>query len=546
MHLITNAVNDNVVKINATLKTTGSILERTENRELLQDIRSTDPRKDKERIEKTKGGLLADSYCWILDNNTYQQWYQDPHSRLLWVKGDPGKGKTMLLCGIIEELKKTPGSTITVSYFFCQATDERINSATAVLRGLLYILVIQQPLLASHVRKGYDRAGKSLFEDANAWVALTEIFMDVLQDRSLSTTYLIIDALDECVTNLPELLDFIAKQSSAYSHIKWIVSSRNWPDIETQLDRAHHVSRLNLETEENAEQVSGAVKTYINRRLSELPNIAQNAPLRQHVQREMQQKANGIFLWVSLVMNELKAVKACDVKTILNDIPTDLKDMYRRMMESIKRLNKNDSRRCKLVLSTVIAAYRPLHLEELHALSGLPTEDWDAHQDTATTVRECSSLLVIQNNSVYVIHQSAQDFLSKEASDDIFPCGTADVHQSIFSKSLEVMSRTLHRDMYGLGTLGHPAERVQQPDPDSLASSRYSCIHWIDHLCNSNIVSSAIHADNLQDGGVVDVFLQKKYLYLLEALSLCKSMPKGVDSMAKLRSLVQVCLKQAT
>jgi hypothetical protein len=34
----------------------------------VQDMRSTDPRDDKKRIEETKGGLLADSYRWVLDN----------------------------------------------------------------------------------------------------------------------------------------------------------------------------------------------------------------------------------------------------------------------------------------------------------------------------------------------------------------------------------------------------------------------------------------------------------------------------------------------
>ncbi|EMD86548.1 hypothetical protein COCHEDRAFT_1228106 [Bipolaris maydis C5] len=92
-----------------------------------------------------------------------------------------------------------------------------LAGAYPVLRGLLYMLVHRQPSLASHVRRKHDHAGKSLFEDANAWVALTEIFADVLQDAGLGTTYLIIDALDECATDLPKLLSFIAEQSSAAS-----------------------------------------------------------------------------------------------------------------------------------------------------------------------------------------------------------------------------------------------------------------------------------------------------------------------------------------
>jgi hypothetical protein len=48
-----------------------------------------------------------------------------------------GKGKIMFLCDIIDELEKS--KVITVSYFFCQATDSRINNATAVLRGLVHV-----------------------------------------------------------------------------------------------------------------------------------------------------------------------------------------------------------------------------------------------------------------------------------------------------------------------------------------------------------------------------------------------------------------------
>jgi hypothetical protein len=49
----------------------------------------------------------------------------------------------MLLCGIIDELQDALSKTALIAYFFCQATDLRINSATAVLRGLLYMLVSQ-------------------------------------------------------------------------------------------------------------------------------------------------------------------------------------------------------------------------------------------------------------------------------------------------------------------------------------------------------------------------------------------------------------------
>jgi hypothetical protein len=37
----------------------------------IQDVRHTDPRDDKRRIEEMKGGLLVDSYRWVFDNTTF-------------------------------------------------------------------------------------------------------------------------------------------------------------------------------------------------------------------------------------------------------------------------------------------------------------------------------------------------------------------------------------------------------------------------------------------------------------------------------------------
>ncbi|KAK4109346.1 hypothetical protein N656DRAFT_716293, partial [Canariomyces notabilis] len=196
----------------------------------LQDLRLTDPRDDKKRIQNTKGGLLRDAYHWILDNSEFQQWRNSLDSNLLWIKGDPGKGKTMLLCGIIDELQKSTSGTGPLSFFFCQATNEQISNAPAILRGLIYMLLDQQPSLIPHVRKKYKHAGKALFEDANRWVALSEIFKNILQDPSLEGAYLVIDALDECISGRRELLEFIVEMTSTVPHVKWIVSSRNWPD----------------------------------------------------------------------------------------------------------------------------------------------------------------------------------------------------------------------------------------------------------------------------------------------------------------------------
>ncbi|RYP61067.1 hypothetical protein DL771_010266 [Monosporascus sp. 5C6A] len=262
------------------------------------DLRSTDPRHDKKRIEQTKGGLLRDSYRWILTHHDFLRWRDDPESRLLWIKGDPGKGKTMLLCGIIDELmdyndrtEQTANTTHLLSFFFCQATDDRLNNATGVLRGLIYLLADQQRPLVLHIQNKYDHAGKTLFEDVNAWVALRKIFINILRDPHLPDTTLVVDALDECGTDLSRLLDLI-KETPSKSRIKWLLSSRNRIDIEQKLRPDNSRTRLSLELKSNADHVSHAVNAYIDHCIWEIPAIQNNKQLQAQVRDQIRRKAD--------------------------------------------------------------------------------------------------------------------------------------------------------------------------------------------------------------------------------------------------------------
>ncbi|KAF2627610.1 hypothetical protein BU25DRAFT_439998 [Macroventuria anomochaeta] len=490
----------------------------------VQDIHSTDPHNDKKRIEETKGGLLADSYRWVLNNTIFQQWQQDKCSRLLWVKGDPGKGKTMLLCGIIDELHSSLPKTASLAYFFCQATDSRINSATAVLRGLLYMIVSQQPSLASHVRKKHDHAGKALN------------FADVLRDPGLSTTYLIVNALDECATDLPKLLDFVAKQSSASCRVKWIVSSRNWPNIEEQLERAEDKMRLSLEL--NARSVATAVDIFIQRKMDHLAQTKQyKAEVRSAVLQHLISNANGTFLWVALVCQCLEATPRWNVLKKLALFPPGLDSLYQRMMQQISESDSAEI--CQQVLASTAILYRPVTIFELTALVE-PLEDLaDDLESVQEIIGLCGSFLTLREDIVYFVHQSAQDFLFANASDKVFPYGTEGTHRVIFSRSLAILSRTLHRDMYSLKAPGFHIDNVQPSDPDPLAASRYPCVYWIDHLYDSKPRLQANSTSDQQVTGVVDKFLRNMYLYWLEGLSLCKSIEKGVVSITELWSLVQ-------
>ena len=255
-----------------------------------------------ERIEGTKDHLLRDSYVWIVNYEDFINWRDGDETQLLWIKGDPGKGKTMLLIGIVKEIQSTSNSLL--SYFFCQATDKNLNSTTAVLRGLIYRLLLQRPSLMSHIRDKYDKAGKSLFEDSNTYFSLSQILTDMLHDSSVPRIYLIVDALDECESGLSQLLDLISRTAST-SRVKWLVSSRHRDSIEERLRSDKGRMKLSLELNEHS-HIANAVTSYINHKVEELARLKKyKRELQDNVRCYIQAKAGGTFLWVSLVCRQL-------------------------------------------------------------------------------------------------------------------------------------------------------------------------------------------------------------------------------------------------
>jgi hypothetical protein len=505
-----------------------------ENRACLRDLQATDSRDDKDRIEQDKGGLLKDSYRWVLDNDDFRQWRDDQRSRLLWIKGDPGKGKTMLLCGIINELIESTTHNTNVSFFFCQATDTRINNATAVLRGLLYLLVKQQKSLISHIRESYDDSGKQRFEGVNAWAALSKIFTSILGDPLLRSTYLIIDALDECLTDLPWLLKFIIQNSSIYPCVKWIVSSRNWPSIEKDLDTATQKVRLCLEL--NEKSVSAAVTTYVRFKVDWLANRNEyDNNTRDTVQRYLSLNANGTFLWVALVCQELANISGWKAQKKLTSFPPGLDALYKRMMDQI--CNSDDAELCKSILAVVSVVYQPITLEELASFVDMPDGVSGNYKVLAEIIGLCGSFLTLRERTISFVHQSAKDYLVEHASAEIFPNGRTKEQQQIVTQSIKAMDKALRRDIYDLRHPGSSIDKVKSPDLDPLASVRYACVYWIDHLCE---MESGHNGAGLCDNGIIDVFLRKHFLHWLEALSLIKGISDGVLAIAKLIGLLMV------
>jgi hypothetical protein len=525
--------------------------------EIMQKLFVKDMTAEIESLQNRKDHLLLDSYKWILDNKDYQNftdWHHGNTKRLLWIKGDAGKGKTMLLIGIIQELTgqlETHFDKPYLSYFFCQGTDASLNTATAVLRGLIWMLLRQEKSLIRHLDIFKD-SGSKLLEDRNVFYNLKKILQNMLEDTVARRVYLIVDALDECRNEepgLPQLLQLISEVSETHDKAKWLVSSRNLRDIETILEENKTRTRLSLEL--NAKSVAGAVDAYIDYKMAGLteryrkayaarkdPGIHERLrKIQDDVVKELCQKAEGTFLWVALVFEQIGRA-ACGADKILELVrktPPGLDKIYDQMMGQIDKLTDGYSEHCKRALSTANISYRPLQLSELAALAELP--ELAPHHDI---VRLCGLLAIREEDDiVYFVHQSAKDFFSTSKGLNILLKDQAEEHRRITHRSLELMRNTLKRDICSLRSPGSLLSEVKSViDQGVFANVRYACSYWADHL--RNVDDLRLDQIGLCDGGEVHTFLQDHFLHWLEALSLMGNVSNEAIVIRTLESMLLV------
>ncbi|KAM5361586.1 hypothetical protein ACJA88_014410 [Fusarium oxysporum] len=514
------------------------------NRLCLRALYITNPLYDKERIEEEKGGLLSHCYSWIFLTEGFQTWQQDPDYKLLWIKGDPGKGKTMLLCGIIDRLDETTPSLI--SCFFCQATRDHQNNATAVLRGIIWSLAHQHPALVSHVRSEFDSAGEQAFNGPNNWEILSSILRRMISDnsnRAPEGTTIIIDALDECTKDNKKLLDLIMDFcGNENSQVRWIVSSRNWVEFQDAFMKKTLTSqRVIVSLEDNEEvkaSIKNAVDAFIQFKVGELERIKETK-LDAEVHNIFAEKSGSTFLWVALACQKLldNDIDDWQILDTLKGFPSGLKDLYRRIMQEVK--DSRHASQCRDILAVATLVHRPISLGELSSSAQSLSQHSNRLDALKKQVLRCKGFLVVTGNLVSFMHQSAKDFLLEDQfakefiweaekedqlSENILRC-----HHTIVISMLETMKKTLKYDIYDLKKPGADVLDIGRKDAlDPLSPVKYACCYWADHI---SIFDDKVACATLE-------FLKISVLYWLEACSLLGKVPIAMLEIQKLQNLV--------
>ncbi|KAM5356537.1 hypothetical protein ACJ41O_003183 [Fusarium nematophilum] len=335
----------------------------------------TDPRDDRSAMITAKGRRVEGTCTWITETLAYRSWLStsvDP--RGLLIQGGPGKGKSMIAIFLTEQLEALaqPSTTETVIYFFCDNRDLKRNSAAAVLRGLIWQLCRLRPNLMQHgVAEVKSRGGdaRSLL-GSNSIETLWRLFVSMVKDPLAGTITCVLDGLDECddasINVLSDKLsDFLSASERAQHKCQVIICSR--PPRSHHWNSLRDLPAIRLDPDSD-EEIGRDIGTFIDKRVNELAR-EKNWPVELQVQVKdaLGKKADGTFLWVGFVAQDLRKKSAGQVMDCLESLPDDLNAIYARILRSVP---KKHYERVRLLLSWVCLAFRPLTLGELNALTG--------------------------------------------------------------------------------------------------------------------------------------------------------------------------------
>ncbi|KAF9642143.1 hypothetical protein BDM02DRAFT_2540684 [Thelephora ganbajun] len=491
---------------------------------------------DRKRCLKgTRGAVLDEIELWARDSD------KPP---VYWLNGLAGTGKSTIAQTVAERI--FADGQLGASFFCSRDFQDRRN-----LKFIFPTVAVQ----LAHNYPGFRSIFVPLIQ-SDPEIAHESLYnqMDRLIVRPLKQsgipTVIIIDALDECKDEEPAsaILSVLGQFVSQIPKVKFFVTGRPEPWIREGfrlplLAEATDVFALH---EVESSRVNSDIQLFFRHSFSELKGRRRGMddwPSSEQLDL-LCERAAGLFVYAVATVkfidhknnnpkNQLERILqlptsfAHEGRTRLRQ-NTTLDSLYMSILQHA--FDDDDSEgdsMVRSVLGAVVLAAHPLSPSAIAALLGIDRED------VFLRLSSIHSLLILQDDvdsPVRPFHKSFPDFIvdPTRCINERFHVSPPIHHPELLAGSLELMNQTLEKNICNLpdgvanrevGDLDERAKRHLDP------ALRYACKSWHKHLTDGHTIRTPAIASALCR------FLEKKFLFWLEVLSVLGAAKEAVDAL---------------
>ncbi|RSM00604.1 hypothetical protein CEP52_009015 [Fusarium oligoseptatum] len=372
---------------------------------------------------------------WLLQDTLkrFQNWRDGIDSMLLLVYAGPGCGKSVLSRSLIDEglLSTRPIASTTCYFFFKHGLSDR-NNATSAMAAILHQLFSHDPSgeLINIALPYHKTCGKGLSKDLDE---LWQIFLECVRSPEAGHVVCVLDALDECTQDREELVGKIKQfcreqQATDERRVKFFITCRPYDHILDLLESPpDDVPTTSFRVDEKSADIRRDIDRFINHQI-QFSDVGKrlSSSDKDLVSKKLISMENRTYLWVKLIFDEILAKRSFYSKSskidksLISGLPKSVGEAYEEILS-----RNQDEEETELLLRIVLAAERPLNLDEANyalTLASAEPKGFASHDelvddcspsDSIQSIIEniCGLFISVYDSKLYFIHQTAESFL---------------------------------------------------------------------------------------------------------------------------------------
>ncbi|KAJ6517421.1 hypothetical protein C8R47DRAFT_1000400 [Mycena vitilis] len=455
-------------------------------------------------------------------------WLADRTSpNILWIKGFPGSGKSCIARSVVDRLE---GSPCLNSSFFFERDVGGFTEPSTMLRTISSDLCQNRVFLEALLRNLDRRINFSTTSIQDQFFQLVgrplQNIMDNLDDGQ--AVVVVVDALDECgglsrSRDRQEVLSVVKRWSAFSPSLRLVVTSRDETPISNVLTPVSTPLDLRLSSSEARRDI----EAFLDLELKQIgaAHCLPDWPTPDQIRR-LALKAKGLFVWAATLVKFVDQPRPQDILDMIlrgdTNVEGDITELYRAILDFSfcaggQKPNTRFLEEFRLFIGAIVTARQPWEImSPLFSILGISAS-------TASYISgQLRSVMVPDKAYLRFNHQSFVDFLLSETCPRKFRIVPTLIMQAISLSLLHLLNDRLRFDPSEFPSSHRSNSTSQMCISPELV---FACQFWGDTLPFGE-----------QDGHTavsvaLKTFLETKFLFWLEALSLAGQMPSALSQL---------------